>query len=143
MMQNESLNTESQVCGSSGTQLHCDSCNKKTSHIPSGGYWKCDSCGGDKSLKEKVKEMMPGTAEYHAKKVDEGKFGKDKDGQFLKGVHEPKATDGFTCGEKIKSIFPGTAEHRAKKAAEERLDGQLPHSIIKEVGLPKDSTKIE
>jgi len=90
---------------------------------------------------EKVKEMLPGTAEYHAKKVDEGKFVK-QEGQFG-NVHEPKATDGFTTGEKIKSIFPGTAEYRAKKAAEERLEGQLPFSIIKEVGLPKEGAKIE
>jgi len=53
--------------------------------------------------------------------------------------HDPKATDGFTTGEKVKAIIPGTAEHRAKKAAQDRLDGQLPHSIIKEIGGPQPS----
>jgi len=87
------------------------------------------------STGEKLKAVIPGTEEHRMK--DNLKSQKMEDFH-----HEPKATDGFTTGEKLKADLPGTAEHRAKQAAQDRLDGQLPHSVIEELGKPPVS-KVE
>jgi len=87
------------------------------------------------SAGEKVKAIIPGTAEHRAKEANEDRLeDKTMDKDYH---HEPKPTDGFTSAEKAKSVIPGTAEYRAKEAAQERLDGQLPHSIIQETGNPQ------
>jgi hypothetical protein len=77
---------------------------------------------------QKLKAMIPGTVENRAKELNK---------QTLPNFHhEPQPTDGFSMTETVKAVIPGTPEYRAKQAAQDRINGQLPHSIIGEVGQP-------
>jgi len=87
---------------------------------------------------EKIKAVLPGTAEHRAKKaaqdrldgelphstiqqvdqmdqIDQGNMNKIKDNLPL-----DKPTDGLSTGEKLKAKLPGTKEHKAKELNEKQ-----------------------